>query len=116
MSGDTVHMMNNVAKTLLNAVDKNVQLFCSDLYYDIEESPKVKQLFHDLQNLMNVKTPKHLIRPISSRFLQMLDVSGRVVELTDILTVYYYSFLSEEEKTQYRYSLLILRVFTLFSK
>ena len=40
---------------------------------------------------------------ISSRFLQMLAVCDRVVQLSDALTVYYYSFLSEEEKVSHRY-------------
>lgn len=101
VSGDTVHMINNVAKTLLNNVDENVQLLCSDVYYDIEESPKVKEIFQELQTLMNAKLPKHIIRPISSRFLQMLDVTSRMSEMLGYLTVYYYSFLTEEEKNKY---------------
>lgn len=102
VSGDTVHMVNNVAKTLLTHVDEGVQEFCSDLYYDIEESPKVKEIFHDVQTLLNLNCQRHLVRPISSRFLQMLEVTSRVVELWNPLTIYYYSFLSDEEKTQYR--------------
>lgn len=102
ISGDTVHMINNVAKTVLSNVDETLQLFCSDLFYDIEESPKVKQIFSELQTLMNTP-PKHLIRPISSRFLQMQMVCTRVIELLDPLVIYYYSFLSEAEKTKYRY-------------
>ena len=103
ISGDTVHMINNVAKTLLNQVDSSVQDFCSDIYYDIEESPKVRELFHEVQGLMNSEQVRQLIRPISSRFLQMLAVCDRVVQLSDALTVYYYSFLSEEEKVSHRY-------------
>lgn len=102
VSGDSVHMINNVAKTLLSSINDSTQPMCSDIFYDIEESPKVKQIFHELQMLMNIQTPKHLIRPISSRFLQMQDVCARTVELIDPLTVYYYSFLSEEEKMKYR--------------
>ena len=102
VSGDTVHMVNNVAKTLLNCVDKTVPSFAMDLFYDIEESPKVQEIFSEIQSLMNVTTPKHLIRPISSRFLQMMDVTARLVDCTDTLTVYYYSFLSEEEEEDYR--------------
>lgn len=64
-------MVNNVAKALLSDVDDTIQSLCSDKFYDIEESPKVKQIFHELQTLMNIGIPKHLIRPISSRFLQM---------------------------------------------
>ncbi|XP_045192915.2 uncharacterized protein LOC123549137 [Mercenaria mercenaria] len=102
ISGDSVHMLNNVAKALLSNVDDSVQMFCSDLFYDIEEFPKVKHLFQEVQELLNITATKHLIRPISSRFLQIKDVMTRVLSLLDSLTVYYYSFLSEEEKTKYR--------------
>ena len=102
VSGDTIHMINNAAKTLLCHVDDSIQPLCLDMFYDIEESPKVKDIFHELQTLMDITEPKHLVRPISSRFLQMSEVTSRVVELLDPLTVYYYSFLSEEEKRKYR--------------
>lgn len=105
VSGDTIHMVNNVAKTLLSSVDDGVQDFCGDIYYDIEESPKVKELFSELQTLLNIKDKRQLLRPISSRFLQMFDVSSRVVDMWDSLTVYYYSYLTEEEKKKYRYDM-----------
>ena len=47
--GDTVHMVNNVSKTILNQVDSTVQDLCSDIYYDIEESPKVRSIFQEVQ-------------------------------------------------------------------
>lgn len=103
ISGDTVHMINNVAKSLLHQVDSTIQEFCSDVYYDIEESSKVRELFHEIQGLLNSNPVRQLIRPISSRFLQMLVVCDRVIQLIDSLTVYYYSFLSEEEKVSHRY-------------
>ncbi|XP_045177599.2 uncharacterized protein LOC123537819 [Mercenaria mercenaria] len=102
VSGDTVHMVNNVSKALMKSVDQSVTAFASDLFYDIEESPKVQEVFAEIQLLMNVTTPKHLIRPISSRFLQMIEVTSRLVECIDVLLVYYFGFLSEEEKTGYR--------------
>lgn len=102
ISGDTIHMVNNVAKTLLSNVDSAIQDFCGDIFYDIEESPKVREIFKEVQSLLNVSNPKHLIRPISSRFLQMLDVTTRAVDMWDSLTIYYYSFLSDNEKRHYR--------------
>jgi hypothetical protein len=53
VSGDTVHMVNNVAKTLMNCVDQTVTAFASDLFYDIEESPKVQEIFAKIQSLIN---------------------------------------------------------------
>lgn len=47
---------------------------------------------------MNATLPKHIIRPISSRFLQMLYVTLRKSKMLDYLTVSYYSYLTEEEK------------------
>ncbi|KAH3892904.1 hypothetical protein DPMN_017039 [Dreissena polymorpha] len=91
-------MVNNVASTLLSCVDSELPVFASDVSYDIEESPKVQEIFGKIQSLMNIKVPRHLIRPISSRFIQMLDVATRLIECVDVLTVYYYGFLTEDER------------------
>ena len=69
ISIDTVHMVNNVAKTLLSYVDSAIHEFCSDIYYDNEESPKVREIFHEVQGLLNSEKAKQLIQPISSQFL-----------------------------------------------
>ncbi len=42
ISGDTVHMVSNSAKALLNPFQGFVEQFCSDVYYDVEKSPKQK--------------------------------------------------------------------------
>lgn len=102
ISGDRVHIVNNVAKTLLSCMDSDVQLFASDSFYDIEESPKVQEIFSEVQLIMNIKMPKHLIRRISSRFLQMMDVTTRLMDCLDALTIYYFGFLTDEEKQRHR--------------
>ena len=90
ISGDTVHMVSEVED------------FCSDIYYDIEKSPKQKEIFSEFQRLLHLP-PKSLIRPISSRFLQMLEVCNRVNELLDVLVVHYYHVLDPGEEHKYRY-------------
>ena len=104
ISGDTVHMISNVAKTMMKHVDQGLQSICSDIYYDVEESPKVRELVSQVMTLMNAEKTKQVLRPISSRFLQMHDVSTRLLELMDYLTIYYASFLTDEEKIKYRYT------------
>ena len=64
ISGDKVHMVNNVAKTLLSHVDSAIQEFCSDIYYDVEESPKVREIFHEVQGLQAAYTAN--IQPVPS--------------------------------------------------
>ncbi|KAL5016272.1 hypothetical protein ScPMuIL_005861 [Solemya velum] len=101
ISGDTVHMISNVAKTLMKNVAQGLQSICSDIYYDVEESPKVKELVCQVMTMMNAEKTKHILRPISSRFLQMHDVSTRILEVLDYLTIYYAAFLTDEEKARY---------------
>ncbi|KAL0149902.1 hypothetical protein M9458_054796 [Cirrhinus mrigala] len=104
VSGDTVHMVSNAAKALLNPFQGFVEQFCSDVYYDIEKSPKQKEVFSEFQSLLHLEN-KSLIRPISSRFLQMLDVCNRIQELMDPLTVHFYSVLSSHDQHKHRWLL-----------
>ncbi|XP_062268267.1 uncharacterized protein LOC133974640 [Platichthys flesus] len=101
ISGDTVHMVSNSAKALLNPLKSCVEEFCTDVYYDIEKFPKQKELFGEFQSLLHMKN-KSLIRPISSRFLQMLEVCNRIRELVDPLIAHYFSFLSPHDQRKYR--------------
>ncbi|XP_059364858.1 uncharacterized protein LOC132103782 [Carassius carassius] len=104
ISGDTVHMVSNAAKALLNPFQGFVEQFCSDVYYDIEKSPKQKEVFSEFQSLLHLAN-KSLIRPISSRFLQMLDVCNRIRELMDPLVVHFYSVLSPHDQHKHRWLL-----------
>ncbi|KAL7850046.1 hypothetical protein SRHO_G00193950 [Serrasalmus rhombeus] len=101
ISGDTVHMVSNAAKALMQPFSAEVEDFCSDLYYDIEKSPKQKEIFSQFQTLLHLP-PKSLIRPISNRFVQMLEVCNRVNELLDVLVVHYYHVLDPNEEHKYR--------------
>ena len=101
ISGDTVHMVSNSAKALLSPFKNFIEEFCMDVYYDIEKFPKQKELFGEFQSLLHMKK-KSLIRPISSRFLQMLEVCNRLRELLDPLVVHYFCFLSPHDQRKYR--------------
>ncbi len=101
ISGDTVHMVSNTAKALMRPFGSDVEDFCSDIYYDIEKSPKQKEIFAQFQSLLHLP-PKSLIRPISNRFIQMLEVCNRMNELLDVLVVHYYHVLDPKEEHKYR--------------
>ena len=45
LSGDTVHMVSSTAKALVRPFGSDMESFCSDIYYDIEKSPKQKNKF-----------------------------------------------------------------------
>lgn len=104
VSGDTLHMVNNTVKKFFSIIDSffDVQSLASDVYYDIEYSPKVRSLFGQVLSILCPdKAAKSIIRPISNRFLQMNTVADRFIDLWDGIWVYYSAFLTLEERKQY---------------
>ena len=107
VAGDTVHTVANAAKALFEPFKGYVEEICSDLYYDIEKSPKVKELFNEIQELLDITSKNgqgslHVLRPCPSRFLQMQEVTNRLSQVMDALLVYYFAYLSREEQEKYR--------------
>ncbi|KAK6959648.1 ATP-dependent 6-phosphofructokinase [Biomphalaria glabrata] len=103
VSGDTVHMINNAAKAFFVPVEdlSNFQTFAFNIYYDIEDSPKARDIFKEVQEMLYGK-PRTIFRPIANRFLQMKEVCDRLDELWDSLFIYYYGFLSTLERAKYK--------------
>lgn len=54
VSGDTVHMVSNAAKAMMSPFKGEVEDFCSDVYFDIEKSPKQKEIFSEFQILVTL--------------------------------------------------------------
>ncbi|KAI3361413.1 hypothetical protein L3Q82_013580, partial [Scortum barcoo] len=54
-----------------------------------------------VQSLLHLP-PKTLIKPISNRFIQMLEVCNGLNELLDVLVVHYYHVLDLNEEHKYR--------------
>ncbi|MGH0170903.1 UNVERIFIED_CONTAM: hypothetical protein FKN15_059978 [Acipenser sinensis] len=52
--GDTVHMLQNTAKAFYAPYNQYVETLCSDRFYNIEEFPKAKELFSEVQSLLNM--------------------------------------------------------------
>ena len=101
ISGDTVHMFNNAAKAFFEPVEEfhSIRKFAGNVFYDIEDSPKARSLFKDVQFLLGKSWS--IFRPISSGFLQMRQVCDRLLKLWEPLLVYYYAFLTDQEQKKY---------------
>ena len=99
--GDTVHIVNNAAKKFATVHGGDLELLASNVFYDIQNSPKNKQLFNDICLHLDVGTPRSLIRPISSRFLYMGSVCNCLKSLLAPLTLFYGGMLSNKEKKRY---------------
>ncbi|KAK7093163.1 hypothetical protein V1264_008806 [Littorina saxatilis] len=100
--GDTVHIVSNAAKDFCKKFDSYLETLAGDLFYDFKLSPKAKELFKETCALLNVDGATSLLRPVESRFLQMLAVSERILSLLDPLLVFYYGFLSSSEQKAYK--------------
>ena len=80
-----------------------------DIYYDVDESPRARAFFEELQSLLGrrahgrSKGVLRLLRPISSRFLQLATVCDRLSDLWDTLIVYYFSFLQPSERIKFEH-------------
>ncbi|KAL8567855.1 hypothetical protein ACOMHN_058977 [Nucella lapillus] len=99
--GDTVHIVSNAAKEFCKPFSNYLEGFASDVYYDFKLSPKATELFMEVCSLLHVEGAVRPIRPVGSRFLQMLDVSERLHKILDPLMVFQYAFLlSSEQKIQ----------------
>lgn len=96
--GDTVHIVNNAAKALVKPFGQYVEQITDDVFNDIQCQPKCKDLFKEICGLMGITGTTSLVRPIPSRFLQMIDVVERISKLEDALVVYYSGFLTSDEK------------------
>ena len=66
VSGNSVHEVNNAAKKFFLGIDNDVfsvSELASDIFYDIEDSPKARELFGQLQIVISNKRLT-LIRPM----------------------------------------------------
>lgn len=84
--GDTVHIVNNAAKALVKPFHQYVEQITDDIFYDIQHQPKCKDVFQEICGLLGIMGATSLVRPIPSRFLQMIDVVERVSKLEDALS------------------------------
>jgi hypothetical protein len=96
--GDTVHIVHNAAKKFFSHFEGYIEGIVSDIYYDIQDSPKAKEYFGEIQSLLYYENVLNVIRFIDNRFLQILTVCERFFKLNDALKTYYFGYLPDEKK------------------
>ena len=102
IDGDTAHIASNAAKQFCQPFGGYLEDVSKNIHYDIMEvSPKAKDIFTEMCTLLK-KSPKSIIRPVESRFLQMTDVANRLHHLLGPLRVFYWSFLPDDERRIYQ--------------
>lgn len=100
IDGDRCHHAHNSAKKFCAVFQQQVErLFC-DVFADFKWSADLRQYFEEVCKLIGVKytVPQ---RYISHRWLSVYDVALDHVRLSDALILFYYSFLSKEDRALY---------------
>ncbi|XP_076446314.1 uncharacterized protein LOC143283825 [Babylonia areolata] len=93
-------------------IDKDSKAFCapfenyledfaSNIFYELNKaSAKAQELFTEVCQLLDI-TPRVPIRPVGSRFLQMIEVSNRLQYLQAPMFLYFYGYLTASEKKEH---------------
>ena len=97
IDGDTCHHAHNAAKEFCKPYGHIVEGMLNDLHNDFRWSKDLEEFLKELCSLIGVKF--HMPdRYVSHRWLSVYDVTVSTNTILDALTVFYYGFLSTEER------------------
>ncbi|XP_059386115.1 uncharacterized protein LOC132120909 [Carassius carassius] len=101
IDGDSCHHLHNSSKKLCCPFERWVESLLSDLHTDHKWSADMKDGLREICSIFGI----HFSRPecyIPHRWLSVLDVSLEVLRMWDALVMFYYAFLSNEDKCTYK--------------
>lgn len=101
IDGDSCHHLHNASKKLCCPFEHWVESFLSDLHTDHKWSADMKDGLREICSIFGI----HFSRPecyIPHRWLSVLDVSLETLRMWDALVMFYYAFLSNEDKCTYK--------------
>ncbi|KAG1930781.1 hypothetical protein F2P79_022099 [Pimephales promelas] len=101
IDGDSCHHLNNASKKLCSPFERWVESLLSDLHTDHKWSADMKDGLREICSIFGI----HFSRPecyIPHRWLSVLDVSLETLRMWDALVLFYYAFLSNEDKCTYK--------------
>lgn len=99
IDGDLCHHIHNVSKLFCSSFDKTsvIPFLLDDIFADFEYCPDLRQELFSICSVLNLNclVPK---QRIAYRWLNILDCCQRFFYLKDALILFYYSFLSANDK------------------
>lgn len=101
IDGDSCHHLHNASKKLCCPFERWVESLLSDLHTDHKWSADMKDGLREICSIFGI----HFSRPecyIPHRWLSVLDVSLETLRMWDALVMFYYAFLSNEDKCTYK--------------
>ena len=102
IDADVCHHMHNIVKMFMDKLDTTQHLskLLDDIYRDFDLSADLRKDLMDISELLKKPTTAPLQRA-PHRWTSMLDATNRFLELLDALTLFYYSWLNNDQKTDH---------------
>ncbi|RUS84189.1 hypothetical protein EGW08_008029 [Elysia chlorotica] len=102
IDGDVCHHLHNIAKCFTEELNAKTLIgFIDDVFNDLSYSADLKADLHTIAETLNLSTLSPLER-VPHRWLSILDTTERLMKISDQLTVFYYAWLSKEDKVLYK--------------
>lgn len=100
IDGDSCHHIHNAAKQFSKPFGMHVESLCIDICNDLKWSPDLRAIFSEICCALKVKCtmPQAFV---SFRWLSLYDCARDLLRLLGALTVFYFSFLSALDSSQF---------------
>ena len=100
IDGDRCHHAHNAAKKFCGVFQQHVEKLFSVIFSDFKWSADLRQIFEEMCDVLGIKytVPQ---RYVSHRWLSVYDVALDHVRLSDVLIVFYHSFISKRDQALY---------------
>ena len=101
VDGDSCHHIHNAVKKFCQEFNFHAEGLFSDLHTDFKWSAQLKLKLEELCAILTVKySPPE--RNLRHRWLSCYDVAVETLRMWDILTLFYFSYMSTDDKETYR--------------
>ena len=105
VDGDTCHHVNNAARKFTTALGGNAELLFFDLHTHFKYSSDQKDAYYQICQALQL--PCHLpLAHCATRWLSSFECSCHFLELIDAYTVFFHTFLKEEDRKKNRHYLI----------
>lgn len=100
VDGDICHHVHNASKSFCKPFNYFLERLLTDLFTDSKWSPDIREMLQEVCTMLGTKYTMPQ-RYVSHRWLSVFDVSMDTQRLFDALTVFYFAWIPEDERTPY---------------
>lgn len=105
IDGDSCHHAHNCAKQFCKQFGLHIESLITDIHNDLKWSPDLRAALMEICDILQIKytMPQNYV---SFRWLSVYDAAQDFLRMLSALTLFYFSFLSRSQKTEYLYMVI----------